>query len=293
VASPTSQRSAGDGSTLKRSNTIHITSNLHSSKSFRSDPLSPTKMIRDKLSGLASSFSGFEEKVSKSKKKQIQQSESKLIDIKKDISKINKALQWECKTRDDQIKTSHHALEMKIKKIKSFVEIPINKKIAAITESLEYLSNKLDEMERQENADVCNTEAQVTNSYEAMVQQFQAQQHDFDTHCLEYTENQRVLKKIISDQQSKIKRFIKAEQEERNTKLHKIATSLEHEITERELANKQSHDYCSDNIDKLNSKLRESEKERIETTEQVVKALCHYTSALQDGVQIVSSGARD
>lgn len=286
---------------FSRAKTIAITNKLHDrNKSISfctnkndghdiSEPTSPTKIIRDKLSNLATSFQGFEQTVNQNKKRHEKQNETRIIDVKKDISRVNKLIQIECKTRDDMIKTTTHNYEMKIKKVKSFIEIPINKKISAITESIEYLSNKIDEIERKESLENDKFSSMINNSYDRLMKKFQEYENEFESHCLQYNEKQNVLKQIINDQQNKIKRFIQNEQDERNKKVHKISMEIEKEINERNKNNQQIKQYLVNNIDKLNARISESEKERVETTEQVVKALCHYTTALQDGVQIVSS----
>ena len=278
--------------TIRRSNTVAITDKLSTSSRTRTDSsslTSPTKIIRDKLQNLATSFTGFKEKVTENKRRIVKRHESKLIDIKKDLSRINKSFQLECKTRDEEIKSVAHSLDMKIKKTKSFIEIPINKKIAAIAESIEYLSNKMDDIERRENVENERIESMINESYSKMMKQFEEYESELHTNCMDYQEKQRILERIINEQQNKIKRFIRTEKEERDAKIQKLHKAIDKEMEERLVDNEQIRVYLAENLEKLDGRIAESEKERQDTTDQVVAALCHYTTTLQDGVQIVTS----
>ena len=56
----------------------------------------------------------------------------------------------------------------------------------------------------------------------------------------------------------------------------------------RTKSSKSLNEYIKDEIDKLTIKIKQNKNIREESTNEIVKALCHYTAALHDGVRIVS-----
>ena len=103
-------------------------------------------------------------------------------------------------------------------------------------------------------------------------------------------EKDKMIYTIIDEQEFRVKEFVEAERVERETKVALIKKDIETEALAREQSSKVLHEYIKDNIEQLHIRLDRSIVERKETTQEVVKALCHYTSQLHDGVRIVSEG---
>lgn len=248
----------------------------------------PALMIRNRLSNLAQSFSGFEQQIQQIKTKKKDDDQHQMITIQRELQSITNDLNSETKKREETVKAVESMFTNEINQVKNAVQVSVYSKIDALIESIHHLSNKLSDMETQQEKDRINFPSTIDQKSSDLMKQLNHFKARFEADIAERQHKEKTIEKIIDEQNFHVRQMLEAERVEREKKIMSLQNDLDLEIRMRSKSCKAMKETHKENMDHLNMRVDNVRREREESTCEVVKALVHYTAALHDGVTIVS-----
>ena len=288
-----SSKSSGDakvksnnGEQLDATSKLFNTQNLETVSFENNDK--PAAAIRTRLVGLAQSFSGFEKQIQKTKEKKKEDDEQKIIEIKNDLEVLHNDIQLESKRRQETVDAVDSMYSTKIVSVRKEIEIPIFQKIDHLLESLDHLSQHIDKIEQTHEIDRENFPHEIESHSSELLKQINEFKARFEADVSSREHKDKIVQKIISEQDFRVQQLLEAERVERETKLSRMQDDIDVESRMRAKSSKSMREMHKESIDALQAKIDKIKQERELATEEVVKAIVHYTAALHDGVKIVS-----
>ncbi|ETO20168.1 hypothetical protein RFI_17050 [Reticulomyxa filosa] len=245
--------------------------------------------IRRQLSGLAGSFDGFEQEIQKCKSKKKDEWEKQLIELKNSTSSLRNDVLLEQKRREETVEAMNSMFDSQITKVKTDMEKEFNKKITSLEECVKMLTNKVDSLSENMERERQNFPSLVEMHTKDLVKQVRDFKNKFEGDIQSREQKEKSIYQLIEQQEHRIKELILAEKAEREKRISRLNDEIETGMNLHTKKSKAIRESLTHEIDQLNLKIEENNKQRQEMTEEVVKALCHYSSALHDGLKIVSS----
>lgn len=164
-------------------------------------------------------------------------------------------------------------------------------KIAAIAESIQHLNNKLIEMKKIEDQHSQQMLSIINRNCDIFSKQIQNMKSKFEESVEEKKISYQSIVSAIKGQKSGMNACVNNEQQARQRQIEKLNEDIAQNSDESKISFLSMQEYLEENIKQLHAKLQESEKERKSTTNEVVKALCHCTNVLQEGMKTATEAA--
>lgn len=251
----------------------------------------PDEYIRNELESLALSFDGFENELKANKTKRKDNENKQIIELKADLSTINNDIQLETKKREEICNAISSMYQNEIKIIKNDIEKSFDIQINKLYKIIDELHIKIDKIEEKHEKDREKFPKLIENSTSNLLKEINDFKAQFNAEIKNRESQDKIIPKIINEQEYRVKQFIELERIEREKKLIDIKKYIDEEQNIRQKSYKSINEYLKENIIDVHKRIDETINKREQTTSEVVKAMVHYTAALHDGVRIVSEAS--
>lgn len=248
----------------------------------------PAQAIRTQLGSLAHCFEGFEQQIQNTKDRKRDNDEQQVINMKVELQTVNQTLTSEIEKRNETVKAIGSMFDSEIKTTRKAVENSIYGKIDALIESIHDLSNKLNDLDEHFEEDRNNFPKKIDEKSSSLLKQIEEFKAIFNSDMADTNHKDEVIHKIIDDQNFNINQMIEAERVEREQKMLTIQNDIDLEARMRSKASKSIRECHKENMNHLHVQAELLQKERKDATDEICKALVHYTAALHDGVKMAS-----
>jgi len=251
-------------------------------------PGSPKGSKFSDLRHLAESFKGFEQQLKETKERKKSSEEKKLIDIKNDLMKIAQSVTLESKRRSECLRALERMFKDDVEELRKDIETPIDEKLQQILTDLTGLTNAVDNLDSKIAADRKAFPAAIEKHSSNLTKNIEEFKAKFESDSVQRQEKQKVIEKTLKEQDYRVQQQLEAERVGRAQKISQLVDAIDTESRCRKKSAAVLNEQLKDEIKKLSLALEEAEKERKQSTEEIVKTFVHYTAALQDGVKIIS-----
>jgi len=240
------------------------------------------------LRHLAESFKGFEQELKETKERKKSSKEKKLVDIKSDLLKIAQSVTLESKRRSECLRALERMFKDDFEALRKNIETPIDEKLKQILTDLNSLTNAVDNLDKKIEEDRKGFPAAIEKHSATLTKKIEEFKAKFESDNIQRLEKEQVIEQTIKEQEYRVQQQLEAERVGRAQKISQLVDALDTEERCRKKSAAVLHEQLKGEIKKLNLALEKAEKEREESTEEIVKTFVHYTAALQEGVKIIS-----
>jgi len=245
-------------------------------------------MIKGKLDVLAHRFDGFYDGLHAEQTRKIQELNDRFEDVHIKIKNLDHSLKLEAKNNKTQMKALKSWLETRFVEFHKSIVDPIHEKFEKVDERFEKIQSNIDVVAKKEIEDIKAAKIALAEAQLDLNQKINDFRRKFDEAMQGIEENrQQVMLKLLEQKRSLVKQVV----EEKEARV-KIEQHLAEEIAAEEKVRAKGQKTLRVSIEKeraiLAALIAEETKAREKADEMLVKAVTHYSAALQDAVKKVA-----
>jgi hypothetical protein len=246
-----------------------------------------TNSSNSKLRKMANRFEGFEEELTLAKQMRLDENEKRLQHLQKQIDDTKSSIALEAQNRSMSMNALQSWLSDRIDKWTINVETPILEKIRAVNASIDAVNKRMAELEAEHQTDRIEFPKLIDARCNELLVEIRDMKHLMEQNVKEREEKEQKIMVKIQNNDDKVLAMFQAEKALTEKKLMALNQDIGTEVHTR----RKGYDTIKQNMFDANVELKASlekeTQERERAYEEVLQAVAHYSSALQDGVKIV------
>lgn len=240
-----------------------------------------------KLRKMANRFEGFEEELTLARQNRKDELEKKLVHLQKQIDDSKASIALEAKNRAMSMNAVQSWLSDRIEKWTCDVQVPMLAQIKAMNEELDRVNKRMDKLEAEHAQDRIDFPRLIDERCNQLLVEIRDMRTVMDMNIKQREEKeQKIMVKIQNSHDEQIAMF-QAEKAVVDKKFMNVTKDINSEVHTRAKGYEVVKKQVFDNNEFIKAAVDKEIQERMRANEEVLQALAHYTSALQDGVKIV------
>lgn len=248
-----------------------------------------TTQVKSQLTTLAGRFSGFESELHLTREKKKSDEDKRIILLQTQINDLQTSLELESKNRASAINALQAWLDDKMKKWQEEMQQPILQRLSSMNDRLDGLKAHLDDLDKQHQQDRITFPRLVDARMEELLNEIKDMKANFDHEVKKRDEKEKRLVNRMQEENSKLKAQHQQEKTIMEHKLMEVKRSLDEEVNLRMKGVDGLKQKLHDDMSMMRADLNKEKSDRESSDSELVQAINHYASALQDGIKIVSS----
>jgi len=240
-----------------------------------------------KLRKMANRFEGFEEELTLARQNRKDELEKRLVHLQKQIDDSKASIALEAKNRSMSMNAVQSWLSDRIDKWTLDVQVPILAKIKGVNERIDLLNQRMDTVEEQHAQDRIDFPRLIDERCNQLLVEIRDMRTVMEINIKQREEKeQKIMVKIQNSHDDQMTMF-RAEKAVVDKKFMNVNKDITSEVHTRAKGYEVVKKTVFDNNEFIKAAVDKEVQERMRSNEEVLQALAHYTSALQDGVKIV------
>lgn len=162
-------------------------------------------------------------------------------------------------------------------------------RLNSLTESLTFLSSRLDALESRQNEDRLNFPKVIDGRCEELLREIQGLKSKFEQNLVTREEKEKKILLKLQNESNKLAVQFQQDKVISDDKIRQLRTSIDDEIGIRTRGIDMVKATLLEEVAQIKSSLAQESKDRTTADEDLVQAINHYAAALQDGIKIVAT----
>ena len=237
---------------------------------------------------LANRFEGFHDALESEKSRKKQELEAKFEAVHHRADTLDHSLKLESKNTKNSLKAMKEWLEDRFVEFEKSVVTPINAEFKKVNKRIDDLKEYIERVEVQQNKDRVTAAKAVKECAADFTNKLDSFKRKFDETIAGITENRKEVQLQLREQERRLVNQLKDEREAREKNEARLGEEIDKEEKVRAKGQKILGKDIIAKTEALQVQIRAEVEERKKGDEKLVKAVAHYTGALQDAVKIVS-----
>jgi hypothetical protein len=236
---------------------------------------------------MAQRFEGFEEELTLAKQRRQDEIEKRLQHLQKQIDDTKSSIALEAKNRAMSINAVQSWLSDRIEKWTMEVQVPIMQRIDELNRSIAATNERMAELEREHAEDRINFPKLIDERCNELLVEIRDMKTLMELNIKQREEKEQQIMVKMQNNQDKILATFQAEKSLTEKRLMELNNEINTEVHTRAKSYEVVKQSMFEKTEALAASISKEEQERRAANEDVLQALAHYSSALQDGVKIV------
>ncbi|OEH77432.1 SF-assemblin [Cyclospora cayetanensis] len=263
---------------------------LHQSKaSALAAELGFSNTTKSKLAVLSERICGFERQMETEAKQRRESEEGRVIAIKEAISKLEKTLNAEIKRRVEANKALQAMFESQLLQVQDKLSQVFVDKFEQLQCGVDALNERISLVEREFAVERDKQAREAEEKNAAISNDISSLQHAFETDKSGRQERELQLAKRLGDLEYRTEGKFEAEKNAREQKIEQLREELEEAKRIRERGEEKFHTFILEEVAALKNGLILESQAREGADDDIVQAVNHYTTALQDALRLVTT----
>jgi hypothetical protein len=253
----------------------------------RRDYTGVTNQTNPKLRTMATRFDGFEESLTLAKQKRKDELEKHIVHLQKQIDEVRKSIALEAKNRAMSINAVQSWLSERIEKWTAEVQLPIMAQIEAVNLRIDKVNVRMDELEEEHRIDRETFPKLIDERCNELLVEIRDMKTMMELNIREREEVEQRIRVKVKNQHDSLVAMFQAEKTIQDKKHVEHNKELVAEVHTRVKGIEDVKRTVFDNHEAVKAEIEREVDARVRANEEVLAALAHFTTALQDGVKIV------
>jgi len=210
------------------------------------------------------------------------------MDLKKELVQIDQEIGLEVKRRNESISALDVLFRDRLQQVKNETKETLNARIESLLVTAAELNKHVDKLAESIDESKRNFPKYIEEKTSDIVKQITEFKAKFEADRTTQSEKMEIIQKIITEQEYRLNHQLQSERVQRSQKYDELLQATENETRKRLKTEESLKNYLQEQINVIQQQADASQQNREETMEELVKAFVHYTSALQDGMNILA-----
>lgn len=251
-------------------------------------PVAPGK-VQQKLTALSERFEGFEDELLQSKEKKKSDDEKKIKNLQTQLENLNNSLQVETRNRSAAMQAMQSWLTDRFAQFRIDVETPILARLDKIDRRLDGISERVERVEKAHEEDRERFPDMINTRCGEILKGLADLKLELDVVHKSHEEKEKKILVRLNDQHITLLNQFAADKAGTDKRLLDIRRDLEDEAGARTRSVDMIREEAAAEAAAVRGAIAKEIKDREAAQEEILQGINHYSSALQDGIKIVST----
>ncbi|CAJ1408396.1 unnamed protein product [Effrenium voratum] len=245
-------------------------------------------MMQAKISSLREKFSSFQSQWEEDTRSRIDRDSSKLAGVKEGMMKVVQSVQSEIREREEANKALGTMFESQVQAIEDRLEAVFMEKLDRLGSSVATLGERMAQVEHDfaDTREKQMQEAVLRN--QRLAQEVANSVSAQEKETAERKVREDSLAKQLSDYEVQTRAALKAQAQLREQKYQALRAQLDSLKQQRETGDDEINSYAADKVVGIKAMLAAEARARAQADDDIMQALKHYTTCLQDALRIIN-----
>eukprot|EP00471_Norrisiella_sphaerica_P014411 CAMPEP_0184498218 /NCGR_PEP_ID=MMETSP0113_2-20130426/38430_1 /TAXON_ID=91329 /ORGANISM="Norrisiella sphaerica, Strain BC52" /LENGTH=258 /DNA_ID=CAMNT_0026885645 /DNA_START=67 /DNA_END=843 /DNA_ORIENTATION=- len=249
-------------------------------------------VVSGKLNVLANRFDGFQDALDAEQTRKAEELDKRFDDVQRQVTSLDHSLKLESKNNKASMAALKAWLEDRFQEFHKSVVDPMNEQFQKMNARCDQLQGNIDKLAKKQAEDLKVTRGSIKDSHAELNQKIDDFKRKFEEAMEGISENRKKVELQLLEQERKLLNQLKEEKASREKSDRMISDTLASEEVVRAKGQKTLTQDLAAARELLASKVQEETLAREQGDEKLVKAIAHYTAALQDAIKKIATDGK-